>query len=382
MMQFSNQLIFVNFMEYKMNNQMELFVKEVQSEKFSGQLLNYVMDEKLVNKVKQMVITEIRKKPNLLKCQPESIIGAVLECVQLGLSLDSNLGHAALIPFNQNIGTSKHPQWVTKCQLMPMYRGYIHLGFNTGQIISVDSYVKKSNDTSFSYKIVDGVVLLSHEPALSNRGELEGAYVVINFKNGAKKIVFMDKDEILACKNSSKQKTVDDKGNPIETVWDKFPEEMWKKTVIRRAFKQVDLSPQLSAAVTMDELCEAGVDQNNGALLDVSDFSHIEQPKATKLAEPLLEPKETKATEAEVKEWVADFDAQAKKEEEDTKTDTLKNALRAEFAKAEWTPENVKIRLKSKYGVETVQELSREQTIELIGIVSKYISDKLKRKAA
>lgn len=271
-------------------NDMAIFEKQINSDNFTNQLRNYVLDESVVRKVKQMAITELRKKPDLLACTPESIIGSVLECVQLGLSLDSNLGHAALIKFNKNMGDYRNPNWVSKCQLMPMYRGYIYLGFKTGLISSVDSYVTKEKDTEFKYKIVDGIVLLSHEPALKDRGGLTGAYVVINFKDGARKIVFMDVDEIEKCRKSSKTKGTDENGKKIETIWDKFTEEMYKKTVIRRAFKQVDISPQLSAAVTMDELCEAELDQNNGSMLDVDDFKEVKDVATSSISEKIEVP--------------------------------------------------------------------------------------------
>src|ERR1700731_3117574 len=72
------------------------------------------------DRVVQLAMTMIKKNTALIKCDHTSIIACVVECSQLGLELESVLGHAYLVPFGET------------CTLIVGYRGFMHLMYQSG----------------------------------------------------------------------------------------------------------------------------------------------------------------------------------------------------------------------------------------------------------
>lgn len=222
----------------------------------------------------RIVMTELRKTPKLGECNPVSLVGAVIQCSQLGLEPGGVLGHAYLIPFGN------------ECQFIVGYRGMIDLARRSGQIVSVSAHEVYSNDKfEYCYGIDEKCI---HQPAIGERGEFIGAYSVVKLKDGGHQFEFMSKHEIEKIRNKSKAKN----NGPWVTNY----EEMAKKTVIRRIFKYLPISIEIQKAVTLDESAERG-EQNNkdiieGELIQDSEIlnslsENEPQTKADKIAENL-----------------------------------------------------------------------------------------------
>lgn len=198
-------------------------------------------DESVALHIQRIAMTEIRKNPKIADCDKDSIVGAVFQSAQLGLSLDSNLQHAALIPYGG------------KCQLQIMYKGMLNLAYRNGKIKRITANVVKEND-DFSFEIKDGHESLNHKVELNGRGKLIGAYAVVEYVGDSEKVyTVMDRDDIAKCKAASK----------MPTNWTKHEEEMYKKTAIKRACKYLNLDDNLSRAISLDDLADAEIDQGN-----------------------------------------------------------------------------------------------------------------------
>ncbi|RTK95946.1 MAG: recombination protein RecT [Neisseriaceae bacterium] len=211
----------------------------------------------------RIVTTEVRKVPDLLKCNPVSLFGAVIQCSQLGLEPGNNLGHAYLLPFRNT------KQNTTDVQLIIGYRGMLVLARNSGQIVSIQVFEVFSKDKfhislgmnpSIQHEIVD----------YADRGEFIGVYAVAHLKDGGVQFEFMTKAQVDEIRKSSKA------GNSQYSPWATHYNEMAKKTVIRRLFKYLPVSIEIQQAVTLDEAADAGIGQNNNALL-YPDAIDIEQ---------------------------------------------------------------------------------------------------------
>jgi recombination protein RecT len=72
---------------------------------------------------------------------------------------------------------------------------------------------------------------IKHKPALSNRGEMIGAYAIAFLIGGETHFEIMGSDEIAKTRNTSESKNSD------YSPWKNWESEMWKKTVVRRLFK-------------------------------------------------------------------------------------------------------------------------------------------------
>lgn len=212
-----------------------------------------------------IVMTEVRKNPELANCNQQSLISAVIQSSQLGLEPGSALGHAYLIPFKNN------KQGTVDCQFLVGYRGMIDLARRSGQVVSLSAQVIYENDAfEFEYGLDEK---LKHVPCRDDRGRFIGAYAVAKLKDGGHQIEVMWKNEIDKVRDTSKAKSF----GPWVTNY----EEMAKKTVIRRLFKYLPVSIEMQKAITLDESAERG-EQDNSFIID-GDF---ENPIASSETKP------------------------------------------------------------------------------------------------
>lgn len=195
----------------------------------------------------RVTLTAVQRTPELLKADPLSVVGSVVQASQLGLEPDGILGHAYLVPFN-NRKTGR-----LECQLIAGYRGLIDLARRSGHVISIAAHIVYENDKfNFSYGLEDK---LEHAPCMtSDRGKPVCAYAVARMREGGYAFDVMSIGDIEKIRQTSKA------GNsgPWQTHWD----EMARKTVVRRLIKYLPLSPELQKAVSLDEMADAGVAQS------------------------------------------------------------------------------------------------------------------------
>lgn len=103
--------------------------------------------------------------------------------------------------------------------------------------------VREGDD--FTYEVVDGEPTLHHKPITFNTGKVIGAYAVCIFADGGKLIDTMSLEELENTRSASKAKN--------SPAWSKFPNEMYKKTVLRRLCKTIDIDLNDKQRTTLDE---------------------------------------------------------------------------------------------------------------------------------
>lgn len=190
----------------------------------------------------QVAFSAVRTTPKLLNCKSDSLIGAIVQCAQLGLEPNTALGHCYLIPFKD------------EAQIIVGYKGLIDLARRSGQIVSIAAHVVHEND-EFEYEYgLDQK--LRHVPAdTDERGQITHAYAVAHFKDGGHAFEVMSLGDI----HSVMLKT-QSRGN--YGPWkDHFPE-MARKTAIRRLSKFLPLSIEFATAVAMDAQASNEESQN------------------------------------------------------------------------------------------------------------------------
>ncbi|HDR8502390.1 recombination protein RecT [Bacillus cereus] len=201
-----------------------------------------------MDRMSRIALTTIRTNPTLLECTVPSLMGAVMQAVQLGLE-PGLLGHCYLLPFNKNVGTKQNPQWVKEVQFIIGYKGMIDLARRSGHIQSIYAHAVYEND-EFEYEL--GLhPKLTHKPSFGDRGKFIGAYAVAHFKDGGYQMEFMPESEIEKRRGRSKSK---DFG-----PWKSDYEEMAKKTVVRSMFKYLPISIEVQAQAQHDEVVRKDV---------------------------------------------------------------------------------------------------------------------------
>ena len=220
------------------------------------------------DRLARIATTEIRKVPKLAACDQASFLGAIMQCAQLGLEPGGALGHAYLIPFDKRQKVNGNWKTVsTEAQLIIGYRGMIDLARRSGQILSISARTVHVNDKfSYAYGLEE---TLDHVPSESgDRGELTHVYAVARLKDGGVQFEVMSRADVEKVRALSKAGS--------SGPWVDHFDEMAKKTVIRRLFKYLPVSIEMQRAVVIDEKGEAGVSQDNAAVI-TGEYSVVDE---------------------------------------------------------------------------------------------------------
>lgn len=159
------------------------------------------------DRLTRIIVTEVRRNPKLLQCDPQSLLGACMQAAQLGLE-PGPLGLAYLVPYWNNKTRSYDIQF----QLG--YRGMLELARRSGQIRSIVAREVCANDTfEFEYGLDERLV---HKPALAARGDVVAYYGVAHLTDGGHVVHVMSRDDIDKYRARSKA----DKNGPWVTDYD------------------------------------------------------------------------------------------------------------------------------------------------------------------
>lgn len=223
---------------------------QLSKKQFNNALPQHINTDRFV----RIAITTIRLNPKLAKCNPESLIGALMVSAQLGLE-PGTLGQCYLIPFeNKKAGT-------VECQFQIGYKGLIELLRRSGQLSDIYSYTVYENDEFYiEYGLSRTLV---HKPNFTDRGEIKGFYAVAILKDGAKAFEYMTKDEVV--KHEEKYR----KGSYKNDVWNKNFEEMAQKTVVKKLLKWLPVSVEFLEMANKDEKTFKVADEKTGETEEV-----------------------------------------------------------------------------------------------------------------
>ncbi|WP_261537069.1 recombinase RecT [Burkholderia multivorans] len=213
----------------------------------------------------KIALGALRTTPKLMECTVESLMGAVVQCSQLGLEPNTPLGHAYLIPFEKKKKVGG--EWVTEkveTQIVIGYKGLIDLARRSGQVVSIAAHAVHEHD-HFDYAFgLDEK--LEHKPAMSARGRVIAFYAVAKLVGGGHAFEVMSAEQVNEIRDASQNyKFARDKS---KTVWGQHYEEMGRKTVLRRLFKYLPVSIELASATALDDVGASGRSQALDTVLD------------------------------------------------------------------------------------------------------------------
>jgi recombination protein RecT len=207
----------------------------------------------------------LKSSPELAQCSKESLIAAVVQTVQLGLT-PGNIGHCHYIPFNSKTGK--------QAQFIIGYKGIVELVNRCGKATLLSTEIVRDGDL-FEYELGLNPVL-KHIPAWDGKEmPIKGVYCVAkNLVANEKVFVYMDKSEIDKIKSSSKA------AGSEYSPWNKWYEEMAKKTVIKRICKLLPLSVDEQQKVATDETVKTELSPDMSTVKDqaVWDGDTIDTP--------------------------------------------------------------------------------------------------------
>jgi recombination protein RecT len=194
-------------------------------------------------------LSAIKASESLQRCSEYSLFTSIAEVAQTGLSLDTHLGQAFLVPFSN------------QATVMYGYRGLCELARRSGEVDDIVGEIVYSKDEFH-------LALGSHRDLIhvpfsgppSERGVMLGAYAIAEMRHGRPAFEYMTMEEIDRIKNAVIKRKKSDKPSPWEM--EGAVGEMIRKTPVRRLGKRLPQSPSLIPFVQAsirDEYRQAGI---------------------------------------------------------------------------------------------------------------------------
>ncbi len=185
-----------------------------------------------------------QKEPKIRNADPQSVVAAMMACVHLNLMPNTPEGLAYIIPYGNAI------------QFQVGYKGLVKLAQRSGQIKSINAELIFEGD---EWNVELGTERkLTHKPNFdvdrTDYSKVTHAYMTAVLINGDRVFEIMTRKELDKIKDSSK-------ATSTGTPWDKWPAEMAKKSVVKRATKLLPSSDEdnrLQFAAVFDSWGEAG----------------------------------------------------------------------------------------------------------------------------
>jgi recombination protein RecT len=191
-----------------------------------------------------VAMAAIKQNPSLLRATARSLVSAITKAAQDGLMPDGREGFINV--YNTKVkGLDGRDTYQDVAQWLPMAHGIRKRAKELDGIL-IDAQVVYLND-AFLWAQGD-TPRIEHTPAKLGqpRGDKIGAYAIYKREDGTilhREV--MDYGQIEKARSKSKA--------PDSLMWKDFPEEGYRKTVVRRGMKSVPVSEKLLAVVTSDD---------------------------------------------------------------------------------------------------------------------------------
>lgn len=212
------------------------FVQWINSPATVTQMRNCLPSHFPPARMQRLALTAFRNNEELSRCSWQSIAGCIMSAAQLGLE-PHVLGSCYLIPRKG------------ECTLLIGYQGLLELVRRSGQVRSVASrVVYETDEFEISYEQTPP---FTHRPNLRRAptDPILGFYTHAILSNGEHLFEYMSVAEVRAIQQRSGARS-----GPWQTDF----AEMGKKTIFRRAAKQLPRSIEFADALAIDDRGESG----------------------------------------------------------------------------------------------------------------------------
>lgn len=204
-----------------------------------------VVDEATFAKEVSFACQILGRNEYLAGCEKQSILEAVLNVAQVGLTLNPASKMAYLVP---RMVSGKR-----MCCLEPSYMGLCKLATDTGSIKNIYAHLVYEGE-AFEYTL-GTAPSISHKPSLGLRDNPVAVYAVAVLSDNRTQVEVMDVSEVDAIRETSESYKSFKAGKTKSCIWETYYGEMARKTVIKRLFKYLPKSEvwdKLYQAVELD----------------------------------------------------------------------------------------------------------------------------------
>jgi len=190
----------------------------------------------------------VAKNKSIAGCDTNSILAAIMNVANVGLSLNPVLKLAYLVP-----------RWNSSSKMMeaylePSYQGLVKLLTDTGSVSSVACYLVYKGD---KFKATNFGIEHEMNPfEKRSNDDIVGVYAQSKLADGSLQFETMNIAELEEIRGRSESYKAKVAGKINSCIWDSDFAEMCRKTVIRRAVKYLPKSAKwdkLASAIELDE---------------------------------------------------------------------------------------------------------------------------------
>lgn len=200
----------------------------------------------------RVALTVVNSNDKLKACKPESLLGALMTCTQIGLEPGPQ-GHVYFVPYGRDV------------TFILGYQGMIELARRSGLLLSIAAHtVYQAEVDAGQFSVEYGSVnRLTHRPIIfGDRGAPVAYYASARLKSPSSDatedvFVVLTKAEV----DRFRQRSATQKDKP-SGPWNTDYEAMAWKTCIRRLSRWLPQSPELAAAMTHEETVRSDVSVN------------------------------------------------------------------------------------------------------------------------
>lgn len=194
-------------------------------------------------------LTCLKQTPKLAECSPQSVLGSLMTCAQLGLR-PGVLGHAWVLPYWNSKSRTNVAQLIVGC------KGYVELAYRNPQVSSVIARTVYEGDTfDVEYGLEDKLI---HKPAMKGERSTPIAhYAIFKTASGGRAFWVMTEDEMQVHKRRHAPKN---KAGNIVGPWNSDYEAMARKTCLLRLSAWMPKSTEMAYAIEVDNGVRTNVD--------------------------------------------------------------------------------------------------------------------------
>lgn len=220
-----------------------------------------------VERILRVAMTAVQTTPKLAECTPLSVLGGIVLFAQLGLEIGGPMGHAYLVPYKKS-GQGREPDtWIATP--IPGYRGMVDLARRSGAVSTIEAHVVHKRDR---FRFAFGLhPVLEHVPYAGedDPGNASHAYAICRLRDGSTQYDVLTRREVEHVRKRSQA------AGSEYSPWTTDPDEMWKKTAIRRLWKLLPASVEkaMEKAIVAHDRAEMGNPLDaSGVLVEGSDL--------------------------------------------------------------------------------------------------------------
>jgi len=239
------------------------------------------------------------KNPYLKNCDSKSVLRAIMNVAQIGLTLNPVLKYSYLVPrYNSK-------EKIIECVLEPSYVGLAKLLTDSGSVTSIECHVIHEGDEC-QIDIANPLKVIKHEPYFltgKSKGKIKGVYSLATLPDGSRHFEGMSYEDVCEIRDRSESYKAYKEGKTKSCIWVSDEQEMCRKTVIKRHSKYL---PKSVGTEKLDKAIE--LDNEVNGFREPMDFGML-QFLETSIDRSTIDPERKAKLKTQMSKWEYKSDA-------------------------------------------------------------------------